>query len=91
VDVNAQEEFTDGALRRDCAEASWDDEMLRCYRCDQPLAEDRAVWLELNARTGQWSHSAVVPPSDLQGRFPFGAACARRQLGARSDPPSHRA
>lgn len=65
------------------------DRDLRCEKCGAPLVGGAAVvWLELDQRTGLYVDPDVidVPPDVSQGCFPFGRACARREL-AESDNP----
>src|SRR5690606_8452208 len=51
-----------------------------CTRCSEELKPGKAVWLELNSHTGEYSKPGTVPPEQSQGVFPFGAACARKAL-----------
>lgn len=51
-----------------------------CTRCGEPLNPDKMVWLELNWETGKYAAVGMVPEDQSQGRFPFGAACARRVM-----------
>lgn len=50
-----------------------------CERCGEKLNERKAVWLDLNWRTHQYSRDPW-PAEDSQGGFAFGAACARAKL-----------
>ena len=63
------------------------EERIYCHRCDSLLNPDKAVWLELNSRTGEWRDGMAVTEDDnpswgdeSQGGFSFGAACAKAQL-----------
>jgi hypothetical protein len=49
-----------------------------CTRCGETLNPERLVWLELDTRTGTYTDDAVEPEHS-QGRFMFGAACAKRE------------
>lgn len=53
-----------------------------CQRCGEQVDPDKAVWLELNWNTQEWSAEGSVPEEESQGCFPFGAACARAVLKA---------
>ena len=50
-----------------------------CERCKSKLNPDKAVWLELDQRTGTYTDQPV-PEEYSQGGFPFGADCARFAL-----------
>jgi hypothetical protein len=52
-----------------------------CERCGKKHLSE-FVWLELNTVTGRYETPGSVPPSESQGLFPFGAACARRTLSS---------
>jgi hypothetical protein len=52
-----------------------------CERCGKKHLRE-AVWLELDAGTGQYHRPGVVPPERSQGGFPFGADCAKQALAA---------
>ena len=52
----------------------------RCQRCGESLRSGREVWLEMNTRDATYHEEGVVPPSESQGLFPFGAACAKSTL-----------
>ena len=55
------------------------DRDLYCNRCDEPLDPERAVWLELDTRTGIYHTEGQFPEDGLsQGSFEFGSACAKR-------------
>ena len=49
-----------------------------CTRCGEVLNEAKAVWLELDTRTGTYT-AQPVPDEHSQGGFIFGAACAKRE------------
>lgn len=51
-----------------------------CERCGEELHPDREVYLELDQRTGTYAKEGTVPTERSQGGFPFGAACAQREL-----------
>ena len=54
-----------------------------CVRCGAKLDEKLIVWLELDNTTGiyhQIGNTLVVLEENSQGAFPFGSACAQRQL-----------
>lgn len=53
-----------------------------CERCGENLDPAKAVWLELNARTGRYAEAGTVPEPESQGCFAFGSACARAVLKA---------
>lgn len=57
-------------------------ETVRCTRCDKMLNNKRIVWLEFNGMHGTYHDpkKEAVPPSESQGGFPFGVACAKAQL-----------
>jgi hypothetical protein len=50
-----------------------------CTRCGEQL-KGLVVWLSLNFRTGLYSKKPPADPDDDDGTYPFGEACARRQL-----------
>lgn len=50
---------------------------LTCECCGRSLDEHKAVWLELDTRTGEYT-SGPVPEEASQGGFLFGVACARK-------------
>lgn len=52
-----------------------------CYRCGEKLNAKRSKWLELDGTTGRFHQPGEVEPAKSQGGFPFGAACAKAQLG----------
>jgi hypothetical protein len=51
-----------------------------CERCGEELHPDREVYLELDQRTRTYAKEGTVPPEHSQGGFPFGAACAQKEL-----------
>ena len=70
--------------------------LLFCERCKSKLNSDKAVWLELDQRTGTYTDQPV-PEEYSQGGFPFGADCARVALAEhiaaqeQGNPPSQTA
>jgi len=56
-----------------------------CTKCEKKLDYEKIVWLELNSHTGVYTLPGMVPEEESQGVFPFGAACAQKQLGLKSD------
>ena len=70
--------------------------LLFCERCKAKLNPDKAVWLELDQRTGTYTDQPV-PEEYSQGGFPFGADCARFALAEhiaaqeQGNPPSQTA
>lgn len=55
-------------------------ERKHCQRCGEELHPDREVWLELDQRTQTYTNEGAVPPEYSQGGFPFGSACAKREI-----------
>lgn len=53
--------------------------LLFCEHCKAKLNPDKAVWLELDQRTGTYTDQPV-PEEFSQGGFPFGADCAKNML-----------
>ncbi len=70
--------------------------LLFCERCKAKLNPEKAVWLELDQRTGTYTDQPV-PEEYSQGGFPFGADCARFALAEhiaaqeQGNPPSQTA
>lgn len=61
-------------------------DQIRCERCGEVLRPRRAVYLELNCRTGEWDAPGASEWSggpESQGCFPFGRTCAIHQLEAK--------
>jgi hypothetical protein len=48
-----------------------------CQRCHKAVEKHKAVWLELNMRTGLYQKPGTVKPKDSQGGFAFGPDCAK--------------
>lgn len=66
------------------------DRIVRCECCGRPL-RGRAVMLELDQRDGTYHNFEDVPDDRSQGWFPFGASCAKREIGAARAARLHRA
>jgi len=49
-----------------------------CTCCGRPLNAERAVNLELDNRIDEYHDFGGVPPSQSQGWFEFGPACAKK-------------
>lgn len=62
---------------------------VRCEnnKCRKDMPQRRAVWLELNNKTGQYCEPGTVPEKHSQGGFPFCDDCAAqiRNLGRLDD------
>ena len=55
-------------------------DVIHCQRCGERLNPARIVWLDLNNQTLRYSRTEW-PAEESQGAFPFGAACARAEVG----------
>lgn len=51
----------------------------RCERCNEFLHPDREVWLEYDRRVLKCTDQEV-PEQYNQGGFPFGKACAKKEI-----------
>lgn len=51
----------------------------RCTRCNRPIIKEDSVWLELS-QTDNCYYKDIPTGHTSQGTFPFGFACATRQL-----------
>lgn len=50
---------------------------IRCTKCNEPLNDKKAVWLELSQTDGRYYDS--FPEGHIsQGGFPFGKSCAKK-------------
>ena len=57
-----------------------------CDRCGRRLNPDRAVWLDLNSHTLQWTDDPKGWPDHVsQGAFAFGPECAAAALRESSE------
>lgn len=58
-----------------------------CERCHRPVEPTKAVWFELNSKTGEYVKvgSTYLPVEDSQGCFAFGPDCAKAVEKAPSD------
>lgn len=59
--------------------------VVRCTKCNEELDQAKAVWLDLNWRTGEY-RTTPWPEGESQGGFPFGSACAKRVAVAEPGP-----
>ena len=53
--------------------------VLRCTRCNEWL-RNKVRMLELDQRDGSYHDRGDVPEDKSQGWFPFGIACAKREV-----------
>jgi hypothetical protein len=62
--------------------ARWGQSQATCTCCGRSLSsENRAVrWLELDQRTDTYHDLGGVPADKSQGWFPFGLACAKKEI-----------
>ncbi len=51
-----------------------------CERCGIQLLPGREVWLELDTMTGKYSRPGDEALPHSQGLFPFGRACAAKEV-----------
>jgi len=53
-------------------------EEIFCARCDRELT-GKAVWMELDTRTGIFTQKENIPEEHSQGWYPFGTTCAKKE------------